>query len=92
MAAPRCGNGPLGGAAHSKKHIQTDASILTPLTWPGKRPAIAIEYAPAVFAATLSRGRRDFFLKLRGAANRNAVLLVASVATVVQSAPRGGRT
>jgi len=90
MAAPRCGNGPLGGAAHLKKHIQTDASILTLSPGPGKRSAI--EYAPAVFAATLSRGRRDFFLKLRGAANRNAVLLVASVATVVQSAPRGGRT
>ena len=90
MAAPRCGKGPLGGAALSKKHIQPDASILTLSPSPGKRSAI--EYAPAVFAATLSRGRRDFFLKLRGAANRNAVLLVASVATVVQSAPRGGRT
>lgn len=81
MAAPGCGKGSLGGATLSEKHTQPDPLILRASRDVGKlQQQIEIEYAPAVFAAPLSRGRKEFFVSLRGVAKRSAVLLVASVA------------
>lgn len=83
--------GPLvQGAALPRKQPTTHTRILTASPSLGKLPAIAIEYAHAVFAAPLSRGRREVYLRLRGAAEHRAVRLIASVASPASSRRCGG--